>query len=381
MFSPLVDCTKSAIQSFNKANNTISTKPIAKIRHDPYSCCLLAPEDSIHSSLSPFSTDSMAPGCSPENMSYYVSQTPYSALSTPFVEPKNNGSSLAPPQSQEEEGSTMGSVNRSLFHTQEFLNTLNTLEEGLNSSKPDNSPTSIPSKNIGKIYVCGRPRPVLCRRCVEVTVALRYGEMAFIIPDVYEILTSDIDINELIGLHVIIEGDRGEDMGIISAVNSNKTITTETTDRSPVKRNDANLNGSDYKAENNMNLPKVLRRASNLDITRYEELSQAEEEALTRCQECLERVDLKVPITIERVIFQFDRKKLTVQFKSEAYVDFNILTRMLHTHYKCRIWMHQLNRNVQCSPNSSKTHGERRHNEYRMNIRRKSNTNLNRRRE
>ncbi|CCW65252.1 unnamed protein product [Phytomonas sp. EM1] len=358
------------------------SKPIAKIRHDPYSCCLLAPEDSVHSTMSPFSTDSLVQGCSPDSMSYYVNQTPYSGLSTPFVEPNVNCGPLAPYQAQEEEELTTASVNRSLFRSQDFLNnTLNPLEEGINSSKLDNSPNSMPSKNIGKIYVGGRPRPVLCRHSVEVTVALRCGEAPFIIPDVYEIFPSEVEISDLVGLYVIVEGDRGEDMGVISAVNSNQIITTEAADRTPEKQKNASGHENNSKAEINMNSPRVLRHANNLDIARYEQLSQAEEEALSRCQECLARADLKAPITIERAIFQYDRKKLTVQFKSDSYVDFNILTRMLHTHYKCRIWMHQLNRNVQSTSNGSKTHVERRQHESKMNIRNKNNNNCNRRRE
>lgn len=317
--SPLADCTNATMQALNRASNTPAAgKHVATVRHNPYACCLLAPENSICSSMSNYSSPfNWASDVSPHD-SFYATYAPYSQaeefdVNRPlFPRPVDNG--------------TVTGLDTSVVVDTASHNT---------PATHNGSTTATPMKSIGKVYVGGRPMPVYRRHTAELMVELRSGEAPFIVNDVYSIFPTEAEMQDLVGLYVIVEGDRGVDMGVVRSVIRSEVSEGEKELEKACRANPATT----APAPRN-----VLRHANTFDITQFELQPKAEDEALEHCRRCLAAAQLSVPITIERAIFQFDRKKLTLQYVSDAYVDFNALTRILHSHYKCRIWMDQLNR-------------------------------------
>lgn len=87
-------------------------------------------------------------------------------------------------------------------------------------------------------------------------------------------------------------------------------------------------------------LPKVLRAATGLDISRNEENLRRQEEAFEFCQARVKqrRLDMKLVHAEE----SFDRKKLTFYFTAEGRVDFRELVKELAQQFRSRIEMRQI---------------------------------------
>lgn len=343
--SPLTDCTRDTIQAMNQMHELshgVSAMPFSKTkRHNPYASKVLAPEDSVefNSMLnSPLSTHQ-----SPLNWEARAFDPTfmYSNVSTPYLT-----QSLASLSMDLQ-------VRRSLFGDSPTALTGKSPSDASTDLGAGRAPVAVApvmrssvtaplKKTLGKMYVGGRP-VVVPRHDNEVTVQLRHSEATFVIPDIYSLMALEQETRDVVGLPVIVEGDRGEDFGVISGM-AKMEAATVTAAPSPKTEEEAASRGSPSCAAKP--LLKVLRVASALEVQNSEALPQREAEALEYCQACLQEVQLSVPITIEGVVFQFDRKKLTVRYTSDAYVDFNDLTRMLHKKYNCRIWMDQLNRDT-----------------------------------
>ncbi|EPY27299.1 hypothetical protein AGDE_10835 [Angomonas deanei] len=195
-------------------------------------------------------------------------------------------------------------------------------------------------KGVGKIYVGGRPMPVRRQQNAKVQVVLRGSEETFSLRDAYAVWGLDVDMNELRGRFVIVEGDRGEDMGYIREVSE----------------------VADTEEPSFLHLPAVVRGANHFDVMQYDQLDALEADALEYCRACQDHVKVDSPFTIEAAVFQYDRKKLTLKYKSEDYVDFRELTRLLHNRYKCRIWMDQLNREARIDRREKEYHNNKRGN-------------------
>ncbi|GET86425.1 hypothetical protein, conserved [Leishmania tarentolae] len=340
--SPLTDCTRDTMQAMNQMHDLshgVSAMKFLKIkRHNPYANKLLAPEDSVE--FNSMLSSPLSVHQSPLNWEARAFDPTfmYSNVSTPYLT-----HSLA-------SVSTDLHVRRPLFGDSPAAFTSKSPSDASTevggggvqvtaSSVMRASLTAPPKKTLGKIYVGGHP-VVVPQHDNKVTVQLRHCEATFVIPDIYSLMALEEETRDLVGLPVIIEGDRGEDFGVISGMF--KEVATETAAPSPKTAEEVAAKASPSGATKP--LLKVLRVASELEVQSNEALPQREAEALEYCKACLQEVQLSVPITIEGVIFQFDRKKLTVRYTSDAYVDFNDLTRMLHKRYNCRIWMDQLNR-------------------------------------
>nr|CCM13456.1 hypothetical protein, conserved [Leishmania guyanensis] len=342
---PLADCTRDTIQAMNQLHDLShggSAMKSAKIkRHNPYASKLLAPEDSVeYNSMfnSPLSSRQ-----SPLNWEAraFDPSIMYSGISTPYLT-----QSLASLPMELH-------VRRSLFGDSTAAlpgNSPSGASTELGDSRAQvtiapvaQSSVAAPTKKtLGKVYVGGCPL-VVPQHDNEVTVQLRHSEATFVIPDIYSLMALEEETRDMVGMPVIVEGDRGEDFGVISGM-AKAEAATGTAAPSPKTEEDAAAKVSSSCSAKP--LLKVLRVASSLEVQNREALLQREAEALEYCQACLQEVQLSVPITIEGVVFQFDRKKLTVRYTSNAYVDFNDLTRMLHKKYNCRIWMDQLNRDT-----------------------------------
>lgn len=359
--APLMDCTRDALHTMNQIHTLphggSAAKPVRTTRHNPYAMKMLAPEDSLeyHNSRlnsplsarrSPLSWEARAfdPACLFSNVS-----TPY------YAPPLTN----LPADAQ---------LHRSLFADS---------SAAIAGTSPSNASTELPVMPVAvalpKRLLATPPQTAMPSHvCVEgrstavarhgnaVTVQLRSGEANFAVSDIFALLAGDADTRDLVGLPVIVEGDRGEDFGVVTALVSAEAAaaTAPSSSSDSSAKSDDGAAARDSPRRSPKPLLKVLRVATAQEVQGSEALPQREAEALEYCRACLQEVRLAVPITIESVVFQFDRKKLTVRYTSEAYVDFNDLTRMLHKKYNCRIWMDQLNRDAVAGAEKRTRRGE-----------------------
>jgi cell fate regulator YaaT (PSP1 superfamily) len=126
------------------------------------------------------------------------------------------------------------------------------------------------------------------------------------------------------GVSVVVEADRGEDLGIVSAVgviaerkcSSSGGCATPTPDR------------------------KVLRLADPRDTEKAASLRDEEEQARGDARKIVERHGLKMKVT--EAEWQFDRNKLLVYFTADRRVDFRELVRDLARHFRTRIELKQI---------------------------------------
>lgn len=126
------------------------------------------------------------------------------------------------------------------------------------------------------------------------------------------------------GDHVIVEADRGEDLGQIKAIGAIA---------------ERKCSGS---AGCSTPLParRVLRRARPDEIERIEQLRADEQRVRSETRRHVEQHNLKMKVT--EAEWQFDRKKLTIYFTAERRVDFRNLVRDLARVFRTRIELKQI---------------------------------------
>ena len=126
------------------------------------------------------------------------------------------------------------------------------------------------------------------------------------------------------GAHVIVEADRGEDLGEVSAIgviaqrkcSSSGKCSTPT----PEKR--------------------IVRAARPDDIRRVESLRNDERRVCTETRKLVDKHRLKMKVT--EAEWQFDRNKLMIYFTAERRVDFRELVRDLARTFRTRIELRQI---------------------------------------
>ncbi|MGH8016363.1 MAG: PSP1 domain-containing protein, partial [Candidatus Zixiibacteriota bacterium] len=116
---------------------------------------------------------------------------------------------------------------------------------------------------------------------------------------------------------VIIQADRGEDAGIVKQM---------------VKREVAFDSGTKPKS--------ILRRASNEDLARIDEIRKQELAGKKEVAEIVRRFGLIMKIV--DVELQFDGNKMTIFFTADHRVDFRTLVKELASKYRTRIEMRQI---------------------------------------
>lgn len=117
--------------------------------------------------------------------------------------------------------------------------------------------------------------------------------------------------------HVIIQAERGEDAGII---------------KQQVKREVAFDSRSKPKS--------ILRRASNEDMVRFNEIRQQELTYKREVNEIVRKFGLVMKIV--DIELQFDGNKMTIFFTAEHRVDFRTLVKELASKFRTRIEMRQI---------------------------------------
>lgn len=120
-----------------------------------------------------------------------------------------------------------------------------------------------------------------------------------------------------IGEHVIVQVERGEDMGRVLQ----KGALAEGKGRS-------------------RHLKQVVRKATEEDMTRLRDNEKLEEDAFRICQERIAAREVKMRLV--DVECQFDRNRITFYFTAEKRVDFRELVKDLAATFKTRIELRQI---------------------------------------
>ena len=125
--------------------------------------------------------------------------------------------------------------------------------------------------------------------------------------------------------HVIVEADRGEDLGRVHSLGE-----------AALHRNRGVPHG------NGGQLPsrRARRVASSDEVRRYDELRAQDEEARRKAMERVRANALGMKVSDAE--WQWDRKKLTFYFTAEKRVDFRVLVRELAASFRTRIELKQI---------------------------------------
>lgn len=133
-----------------------------------------------------------------------------------------------------------------------------------------------------------------------------------------------------VGDFVVVEADRGEDIGIVTDIMPMKTFIERRIYYKSASDDDDNVIG------------RIIRPASPAERQLLPEKYRDEEGVLQLCRE-LAYGTYRLPMMIHDVDYQFDRHKLTIFYSSESRIDFREFVRDLFSAYKARIWMKKLN--------------------------------------
>lgn len=133
------------------------------------------------------------------------------------------------------------------------------------------------------------------------------------------------------GDFVVVEADRGEDIGVVTDIYPMKTF---------IEKRVYNKGGDE---EENV-IGRIVRLASVAERQLLPEKFHDEENILQFCRE-LSYNTYRLPMAIQNVEYQFDRHKLIVYYVSDSRVDFREFVRDLFSAYKARIWMKKINVN------------------------------------
>ena len=125
--------------------------------------------------------------------------------------------------------------------------------------------------------------------------------------------------------HVIVDADRGEDLGVVHSVGDLATLRNAKTGHG--------LGG---------NAPslKVRRLATNADVRQHTTARSDDDDARKRSIERVRANSLIMKVTDAE--WQWDRKKLTLYFTAERRVDFRTLVRELASMFRTRIELKQI---------------------------------------
>eukprot|EP01064_Diplonema_japonicum_P023010 TRINITY_DN3340_c1_g2_i2.p1 TRINITY_DN3340_c1_g2~~TRINITY_DN3340_c1_g2_i2.p1 ORF type:complete len:214 (+),score=25.23 TRINITY_DN3340_c1_g2_i2:187-828(+) len=122
------------------------------------------------------------------------------------------------------------------------------------------------------------------------------------------------------GTHVIVEGDRGEDLGMVLEARPAGTV------------------------DQGKTFPSMVRAATQQEVDRWSHvLPGMEQEAMVDCQEILNRLGGE-QMTIAEAEYQFDMNKLTFYFTSkESHPNFSAVLAECFARWHCRIWFSRFN--------------------------------------
>ncbi|KAI9253312.1 PSP1 C-terminal conserved region-domain-containing protein [Helicostylum pulchrum] len=132
---------------------------------------------------------------------------------------------------------------------------------------------------------------------------------------------------------VIVEADRGEDLGKVATDILSVDQVVLLQNKTKVISNNDDLE----KSTNDSHVKRIYRQALPDEINMLNLKDQDEQKALSVC---LQKINnRKLPMEVVDAEFQWDRRKLTFYFIAERRIDFRELVRELFKIYKTRIWM------------------------------------------
>jgi cell fate regulator YaaT (PSP1 superfamily) len=135
----------------------------------------------------------------------------------------------------------------------------------------------------------------------------------------------DLDDAPPVKAAVIVDADRGEDLGFVHAIGELAE-----------KRNAGTPHGYGVAGT----AKKARRFATDEEVQRAGELREQDEDARRRAQERVKANDLVMKLSDAE--WQWDRKKLTLYFTAEKRVDFRALVRELASMFRTRIELKQI---------------------------------------
>ncbi len=128
-----------------------------------------------------------------------------------------------------------------------------------------------------------------------------------------------------VNTHVIVEADRGEDLGRVHSIGE-----------SAIHRN----RGTPHGTGDDGPTMKARRVASRDDVRKHDDLRQQDEDARRKAMERVRANALTMKVSDAE--WQWDRKKLTFYFTAEKRVDFRTLVRELAAAFRTRIELKQI---------------------------------------
>ncbi|ORZ21683.1 PSP1 C-terminal conserved region-domain-containing protein [Absidia repens] len=153
-----------------------------------------------------------------------------------------------------------------------------------------------------------------------------------------------------VGDLVIVEADRGHDLGKVIAEAMVKTHDVNVLEMPPPR---LPINGIEDDPVTGLQqwYAKRLYRLADMEEKRSLETKKLDEEnALMVCQTKIQQKEL--PMQIVNAEYQWDRRKLTFYFVADQRIDFRELVRELFKNYKTRIWMCALKSNSNGDPSA-----------------------------
>ncbi len=149
---------------------------------------------------------------------------------------------------------------------------------------------------------------------------------------------------------VIVEADRGEDLGKITAEISVSKMRSCISDSTRLSSSSSSVKDAVDEDKNEIStelasllrskeiVPKRIHRlAQQSDLKLLQAKAQEEALAMVRCQSRIRQK--KLPMEVVDAEYQWDRNKLTFYFIADRRIDFRELVRDLFRIYKTRIWM------------------------------------------
>jgi len=176
--------------------------------------------------------------------------------------------------------------------------------------------TSFANTSMAQSEASGRspspvPSTVSSTTAATSTSTMPPGERCVVVEFKHETCMYRAPFRVSIGDVVAVEADRGENIGRV----------VEICNQAP-----------NYEVPN-----RVLRRASQQDISAVEALRANEVQVTTNVQRVAESVGLGIRVVDTE--FQTDMNKLTIYYSARAPIDFRKLQRTLFRDYRCRIWI------------------------------------------
>lgn len=166
--------------------------------------------------------------------------------------------------------------------------------------------------------------------------------------DLFYVMDSKL-FHPQLGDLVIVEGDRGKDLGKVAAntLTIDQVILLEQKKQAQLQqlenndkdkdKEDGEANNTPAKAQREIHIKRIFRLAAPDEINLLLVKGQDEHKSLVVCQQKTKQ--RKLPMEVVDAEYQWDRRKLTFYFEAENRIDFRELVRELFKIYKTRIWM------------------------------------------